>query len=104
MTLNRTSQSAWLFSLVLAGIFGAVDTAEAAGKCNFAKRPPVVLKDMAGFCKFDPGTLTFAGTPAEQARCLLNPVQPVGRLGPAMETLPEAIEKRVGGESRPAVA
>ncbi len=97
MTLNKISEFSWLLSLALAGMVGASDVADAAGKCRFAKRPPVVLKDMAGFCKFDPGTLTFAGTPAEQARCLLNPVQPVGRLGPAMETLPEAIEKRVGG-------
>lgn len=97
MTSNRISGFSWLLSLTLAGLVGASEVADAAGKCRFAKRPPVVLKDMAGFCKFDPGTLTFAGTPAEQARCLLNPVQPVGRLGPAMETLPEAIEKRVGG-------
>jgi hypothetical protein len=97
VTSNKISEFSWLLSLTLAGLVGASEIADAAGKCRFAKRPPVVLKDMAGFCKFDPGTLTFAGTPAEQARCLLNPVQPVGRLGPAMETLPEAIEKRVGG-------
>ena len=58
----------------------------------------MVLKNPEGFCKFDPGTLTFSGTPAEQARCLLNPVQPVGRLGPALEELPEAVSLRVGGD------
>jgi hypothetical protein len=73
----------------------------AAGKCRFPKRPPVVLKDrqLEGFCKFDHGTQLFGGTPAEQARCLLNPVEPVGRLGAAMEALPEALERRVGGEA-----
>lgn len=72
-----------------------------AGKCRFAKRPPVVLKDkqLEGFCKFDHATQQFGGTPAEQARCLLNPVEPVGRLAPAMEALPGALEKRVGGET-----
>ena len=82
--------------------------AAALGKCRFGKRPPVVLKDVAGFCKFDPDTQTFAGEPAQQARCLLNPVQPVGRLGPPLETLPDAIEKRVGNStglpSREAIA
>jgi hypothetical protein len=69
-----------------------------AGKCRFAKRPPVVLKDrqIDGFCKFDHDTQSFSGTPAEQARCLLNPVEPVGRLGPSMEALPEALERRIG--------
>jgi hypothetical protein len=94
--LNRFSQCAWLLSLSLAIAAG---DANAAGKCRFAKRPPLVLKDIAGLCKFDFGTLAFAGTAAEQARCLLNPVQPVGKLGPALETLPEAIEKRVGGNT-----
>ena len=65
-----------------------------AGKCSFAKRPPVVLKDsqIEGFCKFDHATQLFGGTPAEQARCLLNPVEPVGRLGAAMDALPAALE------------
>jgi hypothetical protein len=70
--------------------------AAAVGECRFAKRPPVELTDMAGFCKFDPQTHSFAGDPAEQARCLLNPVRPVGRLGPALETLPAALAARVG--------
>jgi hypothetical protein len=69
-----------------------------AGKCRFAKRPPVVLneKQIEGFCKFDHATQSFAGTPAEQARCLLNPLQPVGRLGPSLDALPEALTRRVG--------
>lgn len=83
-------------AMVVGGATGSTGDANAAGKCSFARRPPLVLKDPAGFCKFDPATLSFAGSPAEQARCLLNPVQPVGRLGPALETLPEAISVRVG--------
>ena len=79
---------------------GATD-AIAAGKCKFAKRPPIVLKgaQIDGFCKFDHGTQTFTGTPAEQARCLLNPVEPVGRLSAPMEALPAALENRVGGQA-----
>lgn len=81
----------------------AASTSEfsSAGKCSFAKRPPVVLKDsqIEGFCKFDHATQLFSGTSAEQARCLLNPVEPVGRLGTAMDALPAALDKRVGGET-----
>ena len=76
--------------MTLAWASGAFATDfSSAGKCSFAKRPPVVLTDrqLEGFCKFDHDTQLFGGTAAEQARCLLNPIQPVGRLGPAMERL-----------------
>ena len=96
MKLNRTAKLA--LALPIAFCFAISTDAHAAGKCRFTKRPPVVLKDPAGFCNFDSGTLTFSGAPAEQARCLLNPVQPVGRLGPALDALPEAIALRVGGD------
>jgi hypothetical protein len=97
--LNTPSQSAcvaFAVTLSLATVWNA--EAFAAGKCRFAKRPPVVLneKQVEGFCKFDHDIQSFAGTPAEQARCLLNPVEPVGRLGAAMDALPPALEKRVG--------
>lgn len=93
---RRACLSAAIAVALLAG--WSID-AFAAGPCRFAKRPPIVLKDIGGFCKFDHGTQTFTGTPAEQARCLLNPVEPVGRLGLPLETLPGAIEKRVGGDT-----
>jgi hypothetical protein len=96
MKLNRTAKLT--LALPIAFCFAISTDAHAAGKCRFTKRPPVVLKDPAGFCNFDSGTLTFSGAPAEQARCLLNPVQPVGRLGPALDALPEAIALRVGGD------
>jgi hypothetical protein len=98
--LNRFSRLA-ILSAVAVVTMAAISDASAAGKCRFPKRPPVVLKDsaVAGFCNFDHTKQLFGGTPAEQARCLLNPVEPVGRLGPAMETLPAALEKRVGGET-----
>lgn len=97
--LKRIS-SALLACAVTTGFASAVSASDfsSAGKCRFAKRPPVVLKDsqIDGFCNFDHGTQLFGGAPAEQARCLLNPVEPVGRLGPSLEALPEALERRVG--------
>lgn len=85
-------------SLLLALWSVANAPAQAAGKCSFAKRPPVVLKNPAGVCQFDFELLRFAGAPVEQARCLLHPVQPVGRLGAPLEVLPEVLALRVGGD------
>jgi hypothetical protein len=73
----------------------APTAALAAGKCYFKPQPPVTLKDM-GPCAFDPERLSFAGEPVQQAQCLLNPVQPVGRLGPPLARLPEVLAERVG--------
>ncbi|KAB2883837.1 MAG: hypothetical protein F9K38_05175 [Pseudorhodoplanes sp.] len=67
----------------------------AVGNCYFPKRPPATLKDM-GPCRFDPETQTYAGEPAEQARCLLTPVLPVGHLGPPLIELPDALAHFVG--------
>jgi hypothetical protein len=102
MLLNRLSSAVLTCAMALTSPSWAFETAfPSAGKCSFAKRPPVVLteKQIAGFCKFDHETQSFAGTPAEQARCLLNPLEPVGRLGATMDALPAALENRVGGDT-----
>jgi hypothetical protein len=73
----------------------ASSPAGALGNCYFKPVPPVTLKNM-GLCEFDPAGLSFAGEPERQARCLLNPVGPVGRLGPPLKELPAALAARVG--------
>jgi hypothetical protein len=70
-------------------------SAAAQGNCSFKPSPPVTLDHM-GLCDFDPESLSYRGDPAQQARCLLNPVQPVGRLGPPLQELPQLLEERVG--------
>lgn len=47
-------------------------------------------------CQFDRETLQFAGTPVEQARCLLRPVKIVGNLGEPLKKLPAPLEKLIG--------
>jgi hypothetical protein len=69
--------------------------ASGAGECRFPKKPPVTLKNM-GPCNFDLETLSFAGNPAEQARCLLTPVLKGGYLGERLEKLPDAVADYVG--------
>lgn len=47
-------------------------------------------------CSFDEVTLTFTGTPVEQARCLLRPNKIGGALGAELKKLPDPLEKLVG--------
>jgi hypothetical protein len=49
-----------------------------------------------GPCNFNPELLTFAGDPAQQAACLLAPVQKLGKLGPPLSALSAILAQRVG--------
>lgn len=53
-------------------------------------------------CRFDTATLSFVGTPVEQARCLLRPVAKWGRLGPPLTQLPPTLASILG--TQPAIA
>lgn len=46
----------------------------------------------AGPCEFDRNTLQFAGSPIDQAKCLLRPVLIRGKLGEHLSALPKAFE------------
>lgn len=46
-------------------------------------------------CRFDTNTLSFAGTPLEQARCLLRPVKRFGQLSAPLAALPAPLEKLI---------
>jgi hypothetical protein len=102
MTRRQNSSSACV--RVAAGlgalVLGILPMAAAAqGNCSFKPQPPVTLKETGkylGLCQFDAVSLSYAGDPAEQAACLLNPVQPVGRLGPPLKELPRFLAERVG--------
>ncbi|NJC05037.1 hypothetical protein GGQ97_000830 [Sphingomonas kaistensis] len=56
--------------------------------------PPVV-----GLCRFETAALSFAGSPAEQARCLMTPVGKRGVLGPAPSRLPKGLAPLLEGRS-----
>ncbi|MES1155613.1 MAG: hypothetical protein ABUL48_04205 [Pseudorhodoplanes sp.] len=68
----------------------------AGGDCRFPKTKPVSIKNDMGPCKFDPDLLRFAGDPAQQAACLLTPVEKFGKLGSARDNLPDALARFVG--------
>jgi len=44
-------------------------------------------------CPFNDSTRSFAGTPSEQARCLLRPVRRLGNVGPRRATLPAPLDQ-----------
>src|SRR5256714_11235071 len=47
-------------------------------------------------CVFDDSSLSYTGTPQEQARCLLRPVLMGGHLGAPLKKLPAPLEKLIG--------
>jgi hypothetical protein len=62
------------------------------GSAALLTRPLFVGDAMATACKFNPSQLSFAGSPVEQARCLLRFVRRAGEVGDAPATLPQLLE------------
>jgi hypothetical protein len=58
-------------------------------------RPPFFIKTM-GQCGFNSETLSFRGTPAQQAMCLMRGMDATRNLGPLLEGLPPGLAKRIG--------
>ena len=82
-------------SLVLSAALVCTVPAVAALNCTPKAGASNELKNK-GLCKFDAATAAFAGTPSEQARCLLRPVKKQGNLGDALPSLPQPLEDLVG--------
>jgi hypothetical protein len=58
-------------------------------------RAPFFVKDM-GACAFDAETLSYAGTPVEQAMCLMRGMDATRNLAPPLTSLPSALASRIG--------
>ena len=58
-------------------------------------RPLFFIRTM-GACAFDSETLSFAGTPQEQAMCLMRGMDSSRNLEPRLPSLPAALAERVG--------
>ena len=58
-------------------------------------RAPYFLRTM-GPCAFDSETLSFRGTPAQQAMCLMRGMDATRNLAPTLEGLPPGLAKRIG--------
>ncbi len=53
------------------------------------------IKSM-GACAFDPETLSYAGTPVEQAMCLMRGMDETRNLAPTLQSLPPGLANRIG--------
>jgi hypothetical protein len=62
------------------------------------KLPPIVLTTL-GPCEFNPESFSFAGTPEQQAMCLMRSATSRRNLGPRLAALPPALAARVGQSS-----
>jgi TonB family protein len=58
-------------------------------------KPPFFVKSM-GVCAFDPETLSYAGTPVQQAMCLMRGMDVSRNLLPRLSSLPAPLASRIG--------
>ncbi len=77
-----------------AAIVGSITAALAECKPGHL-RPPFFIKTM-GQCGFNSETLSFRGTPVQQAMCLMRGMDATRNLGPPLEGLPPGLAKRIG--------
>jgi hypothetical protein len=68
-----------------------------ATPCRPPRPLPTVILTSMGPCNFNPDTLSFAGSPVEQAACLMRPVNRWAHLGRPLAELPKALAERIGG-------
>jgi hypothetical protein len=52
-----------------------------------------------GRCGFDPASLSFHGTPVDQARCLMRGMDSSRNLAPELESLPPGLASRIGSDT-----
>jgi len=86
----------WLYGAMLAGpiVLAPLDAVLAGCKPDHF-RPLFFIRTM-GACAFDSETLSFAGTPQEQAMCLMRGMDSSRNLEPRLPSLPAALAERVG--------
>jgi TonB family protein len=86
----------WLLAGALACPIAAasLDAALAGCKPDHFK-PPFFIKSM-GVCAFDSETLSYAGTPVQQAMCLMRGMDVSRNLLPRLSSLPAPLASRIG--------
>jgi hypothetical protein len=94
----RGSSKIWqgLYAAIFAGplVLAPIDAVFAGCKPNHF-RPLFFIKSM-GACAFDTETMSFAGTPVDQALCLMRGMDSSRNLEPRLPSLPAALAERIG--------
>nr|WP_314442126.1 hypothetical protein [uncultured Sphingomonas sp.] len=70
-----------------------------AGLILGASQPVTDAPSVVGYCRFDIAQLSFAGSPSEQAQCLMTPVGKRGRLGAPLKRLPGGLAPLLDGRT-----
>jgi hypothetical protein len=76
-------------------LIGSVHAALSTGCKPSRFRTPHFIRSM-GACAFDLGKLSYAGTPVEQAMCLMRGMDATRNLSPPLTSLPLALATRIG--------
>jgi hypothetical protein len=77
-----------------ATLIGSIGAALAECRPSHIKAP-YFIRTM-GRCEFNSETLSFSGTPAQQAMCLMRGMDATRNLGPRLEGLPPGLARRIG--------
>jgi hypothetical protein len=86
----------WLCAAVLAGPIALAPLDAVLAGCKPDHLRPLFFIKTMGACAFDSETLSFAGTPAEQAICLMRGMDSSRNLEPRLQSLPHALAERIG--------
>jgi len=85
--------------MLACALTAACPSAAFAATCKPSHFRPTTFVRTMGRCGFDPATLSYRGTPVDQAKCLMRGVDSSRNLGPEMETLPRGLASRVGADT-----
>jgi len=83
------------FDWLLAGALAAASHDALAGCKPDHFKPPFFIKSM-GVCSFDPEILSYAGTPVQQAMCLMRGMDGSRNLLSRLSSLPAPLASRIG--------
>ena len=86
----------WLLAGALACPIAAASHYVALAGCKPDHFKPLFFVKSMGECSFDAETLSYAGTPVQQAMCLMRGMDATRNLLPPLHSLPPALAKRVG--------
>jgi len=86
----------WLLAGALACPIAAASHYVALAGCKPDHFKPLFCVKSMGECSFDAETLSYAGTPVQQAMCLMRGMDATRNLLPPLHSLPPALAKRVG--------
>jgi hypothetical protein len=101
-TLDRRvsfKKTRYLIAASLAAALGVSAQAALSADCKPGHfRPPFFIKTM-GSCGFNVAAMSFQGTPAEQAKCLMRGMDQSRNLAAPLEGLPAALAERIGTDT-----